>query len=431
MNHKNVFSYQVEGNFYYGYVIVALSFIIMVIAWGVNYSFGVFFTPLLREFGWSRAMTSGAFSLGIFFEGFGGMFIGRICDRFGPRTIVAVCGILLGMGYTLMSQVSSIWHLYLFYGVLTGIGLSGSYIPLLSTVSKWFNRKRGLMIGIVSSGMGAGTLLMPPFANWLISTNGWRFSYMTVGLAVLIIIVMSSFFFRLPERETIIDYSRRAALQEPNQSTPINPRNVKVVLKTVSFWLLCASFLCWGMAIFAILVHITPFAIEIGYSGAEAANILAIFGGSVFFAKIMTGIIADRLGCKPAFVMGLGLLISGLFLLLAMEALWALYLFAVFFAFGYGCGSVIMPIIVADMFGLLFHGILLGIVNFFACIGCAIGPVVAGWLYDITGDYKAAFVTITVIAVLTMIMALSIENRKREKKGLSLKTSPGEKTPLH
>jgi len=117
---------------------------------------------------------------------------------------------------------------------------------------------------------------------------------------------------------------------------------------------------------------------------------------------------------KPALVMGLGMLMAGLFLLLTMDGLWVLYLFAVFFAFGYGCGSVIMPNIVAEMYGLLFHGILLGIVNFSACIGCAAGPVAAGWLFDKTGDYNAAFLAITVIGVLTLIMTLFIRTRKRE-----------------
>ncbi|MBW2593120.1 MAG: MFS transporter [Deltaproteobacteria bacterium] len=413
MNHRKVGFCQAEADTYYGYIIVAIAFMIMLIAWGINYSFGVFFTPLLREFGWSRAMTSGAFSLGIFLEGFGGMFMGRICDRFGPRSVVTVCGILLGMGYMLMSQVSSAWHLYLFYGVLTGMGLSGSYVPLLSTVSKWFNRQRGLMTGIVASGMGAGTLVMTPFASWLISTNGWRFSYMTVGLAALIIIVVSAFFLRLPEKNCADGTSLPAIPRDNHQSAPIGPVDVKAILKTASFWLLCTAFMCWGMVTFAVLVHITPLAIEAGFSGAEAANILTIFGGSVFFAKIITGMIADRLGSKPAFVMGLGMLMAGLFLLLTTNSLWALYLFAIFYAFGYGCGSVIMPNIVAEMFGLLFHGILLGIVNFSACIGCALGPVAAGWLFDLTGNYTAAFVTATVIGAVTMIMTLSIDTSKR------------------
>ena len=359
-------------------------------------------------------MTSGAFSLGIFLEGFSGMFMGRICDRIGPRLVVSICGIMLGMGYMLMSQVSSVWHLYLFYGVVTGIGLSGTYVPIISTVSKWFNRRRGLMTGIVSSGMGAGTLLMTPFAGWLISIKGWRFSYLTVGLAALIIMVVSARFLRMPEGLRHGNKAVPALKPEPAQSPlQIPSGDVSAILKTFTFWLICSVFLCWGIVTFAILVHIIPFAIETGFSKMASINILTIFGGSVFFAKIITGIAADRLGSKPVLAMGIGMFTIGLILILTLNGLWIFYLFAVFFAFGYGSGSVIMPNIVAEMFGLRLHGNLLGIVNFCACMGCATGPVAAGWLFDITGNYYAAFITITLLGVMSFIMVLSIKTRKK------------------
>ena len=414
MNYQEVDSCRPQPNSYYRYIIVGIAFLVMMIAWGVNYSFGVFFIPLLDEFGWTRAMTSGAFSLGIFLEGFSGMFMGRICDRFGPRLVVSICGILLGMGYMLMSQVSSVWHFYLFYGVVVGIGLGGTYVPIVSTVSKWFNRRRGLMTGIVSSGMGAGTLLMTPFASWLISIKGWRFSYLTVGLAALIIIIGSARFLRMPKglctRNQFVPGIQRETIQLAHESPQ---RDVTTVLKMISFWLICIVFICWGMITFAILVHIIPFAIEAGFSRIEAINILTIFGGSVFFAKIITGISADRLGSRPVFAMGIGMLTIGLIMLLTINELWVLYFFAVVFAFGYGSGSVIMPNIVAEMFGLRFHGILLGVVNFSACIGCATGPVAAGLLFDITDNYYAAFMTTTLLGVITLIMVLSIGSRKK------------------
>ena len=414
MNHQDVAPCRMESNQYYRYFLVGIAFIVMMIAWGANYSFGVFFTPLLDEFGWTRAMTSGAFSLGIFLEGFSGMFMGRICDRLGPRLVVSFCGIMLGLGYSLMTQVSSVWHLYLFYGVITGIGLSGTYFPIISTVSQWFKRRRGLMTGIVSAGMGAGTLFMTPFAGWLISIKGWRFSYLTVGLAALIIILVSAQFFRMPEGVRNSKNSPPALKPEPIQPPLKSPSgDVSVILKTITFWLICSIFLCWGIVTFATLVHIIPFAIEAGYSEMESINILTIFGGSVFFAKIITGLSTDRIGSRPVMAMGIGTMTIGLIMLLAINELWVLYLFAVIFAFGYGSGSVIMPNIVAEMFGLRFHGILLGIVNFCACIGCATGPVAAGRLFDITGSYYAAFMTTILLGAIAFMMVMSIKSRKK------------------
>ncbi len=415
MNNLAVAPCRIEPNSYFRYIIVGIAFIVMMIAWGINYSFGVFFIPLLDEFGWTRAMTSGAFSLGIFLEGLSGMFMGRICDRFGPRLVVSICGILLGIGYMLMSQISFIWHLYFFYGVLVGIGLSGTYVPIMVTVSKWFNRRRGLMTGIVSSGMGAGTLFMAPFASWLILIKGWRFSYMIVGMTALIIIIGSARFLRMPvgmcTGKHFIPAKQPEMIQLPQENSM---EGLPLKLKTISFWMVCTIFICWGMVTFAILVHITPFAIEAGFSRIEATCILTIFGGSVFFAKIISGILTDRFGSRPVLAMGIGMLTIGLIMLLTINKLWVLYLFAVVYAFGYGSGSVIMPNIVAEMFGLNFQGILLGIVNFCACIGCATGPVVTGWLFDINNNYYAAFITITLLCMITLIMVLFIGNRKKE-----------------
>jgi len=405
---QNTASCRTQPNSYYRYIIVSIAFMVMVIAWGVNYSFGIFFTPLLDEFEWTRAMTSGAFSLAMFSEGFGGIFMGRICDRFGPRLVVSVCGILLGMGYMLMSQVSTLWHLYLIYGVVIGLGLSGTYVPVISTVSKLFKRRRGLMTGIVSSGMGAGTLFITPVATWLILIEGWRFSYVTIGLAALIIIIISARFLPIQNIRHSVPAIQPETINLTGQSSI---ENVSTILKMFSLWLVCIVFICWGAIIFAILVHIAPFAIEAGFSKIQAANILTIYGGSAFFAKIFAGIVTDRLGSRPVFAMGIGMLTITLVILLTINELWVLYLFAVVHAFSYGSGSVTIPNIVSEMFGLQFHGILMGIVNFSACIGCAIGPVAAGWLFDITGNYYASFMSAAVLGVITFIMVLFIKTR--------------------
>ena len=397
----------------FAYIIVAIAFFIMVIVWGANYSFGVFFTPLLKEFGWTRAITSGPFSLAIFIEGFGGMFMGRICDRFGPRLVVTVCAVFFGTGYILMTKITSAWHLYLYYGLMVGIGLSGSYVPLSSTIAHWFDKRRGLMIGIVSSGIGAGTLIISPIANHLILLYGWRFSCLSVGLLALILIVVFAQLLRLPDKNSVRKHTVPNELQEHCRCGPISPGCVGEAMRDKSFWMLCTILLCWGIIIFVILVHIAPFAIEMGFSETQAATILAIFGGAVFFAKIILGITADRIGSRLTFIIGLGFMSAGLFWLLISQALGSLYLFAIVYAFGYGCGSVIMPTIVAEMFGLLSHGILLGVVNFSACIGCAIGPVLAGRLFDKSGSYHEVFVLMTILSVITLMMGFFIKPNER------------------
>ena len=132
-----------EPGFFYGYIVVVAALSIMVAIWGTYYSFGVFFKPMLTEFGWSSAMTSGALSLSMIFYGLLGIVMGGLTDRFGPRIVMTFCGFLMGLGYLLMSQISAAWQLYLFYVVILGTGLSGAFVPLTSTVGRWFVKNRG------------------------------------------------------------------------------------------------------------------------------------------------------------------------------------------------------------------------------------------------------------------------------------------------
>ena len=154
-----------KPEFFYGYIVVVAAFLIMVAIFGLYYCFGIFFDPMLLEFGWTRAMTSGAFSLSMVVYGLLNVAVGGLTDRFGPRMVVTICGLLIGLGYLLMSQISAVWQLYLFYGVIIGAGMGGSFIALLSSVARWFVKRRGMMTGIVMAGIGIGTLIGPPVAS--------------------------------------------------------------------------------------------------------------------------------------------------------------------------------------------------------------------------------------------------------------------------
>jgi OFA family oxalate/formate antiporter-like MFS transporter len=187
-----------KPRFFYGYVIVAVAFLINVIMGGTLYTFSVFFKPLASEFGWTRAATSGAFSLYMFLHGFLYIITGRLSDRFGTRLVLSGAGFFMGLGYLLMSRISDIWHLYLFYGVIIAIGMSGGYVPLTSAVTRWFadSKKRGLMVGIAVAGVGVGTMIMPPVANWLITTYDWPTSYVVIGIMVLVTIMLAAQFLK-------------------------------------------------------------------------------------------------------------------------------------------------------------------------------------------------------------------------------------------
>src|SRR4030067_532927 len=166
-----------EKGFFYGYIVVIAAFFIMFVSWATYNSFGVFLTPLLNDFSWNRAVTSGAFSLSMFLYGVLGIVVGGLTDRLGPRAVLALCGFLLGLGYLLMSQVGALWQLYLFLGVIIDVAMSGVWVPQMSTVARWFVKRRTMQTGIVIAGTGLGPLVGPIVTSRLIADYGWSQAY--------------------------------------------------------------------------------------------------------------------------------------------------------------------------------------------------------------------------------------------------------------
>ena len=401
----------VELRFYYGYVVVAAAVLITVVMWGGAYSFGIFFKPLLAEFGWTRAMTSGAFSLAILMEGFGSIFTGRLTDRFGSRAVLSVCGLFFGVGYLLMSRIGSIWQLYLVYGVIVGIGLSGSYVSIMAAVANWFEKSRGLMSAVVVSSIGIGTLAMAPLANHLILTRGWRLSFMIVGGMALVAVLAAAQFFRPAPNPNESPQGHRPAGDGRNSRSEPAPIPFRTALRSGQLWLICCVLLFWGFSKYAILIHITPHAIDLGISPTNAAHILSIVGAVTFAATLILGVTADKIGGYRALIMGLAIMSASLVWLLAARGLWSLYIFAVLFSFGYACGSVLMPAIIAEVFGMQSYGLLLGLVNFTACIGCASGPILTEDMFDITGRYQLAFTVVAALSLASLVLAVIIAKK--------------------
>ena len=395
-----------ERKFFYGYVVVLAAFLILVMTWGTLYCFGVFFKPVLIEFGWTRAATSGAYSLCLLLLAFFGIVMGRLNDRFGPRIVVTGCGLFLGSGYLLMSQISAIWQLYLFYGVILAIGASGSFIPLASTISRWFIKRRGLMTGIAVSGIGVGTMIMPPIANWLITDYGWRVAYLVIGIAVLVLITSAAQFLRYePSQMGQLPYGENQAKPE-SVNSKTKGFSLQETIHTRQFWMISAMFFCFAVSIQSILVHIVPHATDIGISSARAANILAIIGALSATGRVMMGGVADRIGNKLALVVVFVLMSAALLWLLAAKEPWMFYLFAIAFGFAYGGWATLISLIPAELFGLGSLGVILGAVHFSVATGEALGPTLAGRIFDITGSYQPAFIICAALSMIAIVLAL-------------------------
>jgi len=398
-----------KPKFFYGYIVVAACFLSMMLMWGISYSFGVFFKPLLAEFGWTRAMTSSAYSLCMLLTGSLSIIAGKLTDRFGPRVVITGCGILLGAGCMLVSQVNALWQLYLYYGVLMGAGLSGAVGPMMATVARWFVKRRGMMTGITVSGLGMGTLITPPVANWLISSYGWRMSYLIVGITILLAVTLvAQLVKRDPSQIGQLPYGSSEVKMNALSLAP-DGFSFRRAIKTRQLWLLCIASLFFGFSLQIMAVHIVPYATDQGISAASAAILLSLIGGVGTLGRIILGAGGDRIGNKLAYIVSFGLVSVALFWLLASRELWMLCLFAVVFGFGYGGIATVVSPVTAEQFGLNSIGVILGVILFSCAVGETIGPVVAGYIFDTSGSYRLAFLSCAVLSSLGLLLVLLLK----------------------
>jgi len=392
--------------FFYGYVIVAVTFIIAMIAEGAMYSFGIFFDPLLTEFGWTRTMTSGAFSLFMLLGIPVSPIAGKLTDKFGGRPVLTLCGLLLGAGYLLLSHTSTIWQLYLFYGVIAGAGMSFYWVPLLSTVPEWFTKKRGLMMGIVTSGIGIGQLIIPPLADWSISTYGWRTSYILLGTTMAIIIAAAQFL-RRPKPMGVLAYGESEISPEAPVAD-VRGFSLRKAIRGRQLWMVSGLWFCWQFCMAVVLVHIVIYAIGLGMSSTGAAKILSIIGIAGIMGRLAFGRFADVIGLRFALVVAF-ILMSAAFWGLIISGVSIIYIFAVVFGIAYSAVEVLQSLTIAELFGLSSLGAILGATHGIGHIGSVLGAVIAGYIFDVTGNYQMAFLICVAMGITGIILSVLLK----------------------
>ena len=393
-----------RSKFFYGYIVVAGCFAIQAMGIGTHTSFGVFFKALLFEFGWSRATISGASSAAFLVSGSLAILVGNLNDRFGPRLIMAVTGACFGLGLLLMSQLSTVWQLYLIYGVFVGIGLSSIDVIALTTTARWFVKRRGMMTGIVKVGTGTGQLIMPLMTSIFLATYGWRTSYIMIGTLVLVLIISSGQLLRR-------DPSQKGLLPDGDEKTTASDLHLSEVgvslheaVLTKQFWMICVINLIAMSCLISVFIHIVPHAMDLGISAIVAAGILSTIGGVSIVGRLGTGVAIDSIGNKKLMIMCFLILIASFLWLQVSKELWMLYVFAVVYAFAHGGYFTVISPLVAELFGISSHGVLFGIVVFSGTIGAAIGPILAGHIFDMVSSYRLVFFILAGFAVAGLIL---------------------------
>jgi MFS family permease len=404
-----------KPGFFYGYVIVASAFLILMIIFVPPDVYGVFFEPLIKEFNWSRTVISGAAALSNMAFGAFCIISARLCDRFSPRVVVGACGVLLGLGYFLMSQINSVWQLYLYFGVLIPLGMS-IYVATLSIVARWFVKRRGLMTGIAFSGLSLAAVVGPPVANRLIYTYDWRLSLIILGIASIVIMVAASQFLKRDPQQ--VGQSPDGASVAEHSAPIASGLSLNEALRSRQFWLISALYFIFLFCTILITVHIVIHAIDLGIGPAHGANVLAIYGLVGIASVNIMGMAGDRFGSRLTSTISFSLMAISFFWLLAARETWGLYLFGFILGLSFGGMQVLFSPLVAEVFGLKAHGVILGAAALGGSVGATLGPLLGGYMFDKTGSYRLIFIICAAISVIAVALTLLVKARVRGRSNL-------------
>jgi MFS transporter, OFA family, oxalate/formate antiporter len=376
-----------SGRLYHGWIIVGGAFVVLFLAYGTQYAFGVFFAALLAEFHWGRASLSGAFSLYAFVYSAFGLVAGRLTDRWGPRAVIAGGGLLLGAGLAGMSLVNALWQPYVLYGGVAALGMSTVYVPCNATVVRWFVRRRGLAVGLASAGGSLGTFVLPPVAHWLVSELGWRRAYLVFGAAIFLALAGVALLMRRDPESLGLHPD---GVPAPAPTAALGGWTVRDAVRTRAFWVLFAIFGLTWIPVFIPLVHLVPLARDLGIDALRAATLVSALGIAAVAGRLSMGWLSDRIGRRAILGVALAAQASSFVALGHADALPGLAAAALLFGFSYGTVSTIFPAMVADFFGRAHAGALVGLLFGLAAPTAALGPVGAGWIYDRFGGYGLA-----------------------------------------
>lgn len=368
---------------------------------GLMFSVGLFFDIFEQELGWSRTILSGSTSLAFLVMGLLAYFGGRLSDRFGPTVVLCTTGMLYGVGYALVSIVTEPWQLVALFGICIGLGLSTHDVVTLSTIARWFGGRRGLMTGVVKVGTATGQMVLPPLAALLMAVVGWRYAALALGYAGAAFLLIAAFSMRSPPA------SRSSTrLAESRRPKPVSVRRSR------AFWTLCATQFLFFPSLVTVPLHIAVHGIDLGMTRTTAATLLTVIGGASIVGRLTVGTFVDRIGGRNAYVLSLVPLVTGLLALLVVGTHGLLFAAVAIYGFAHGGLFTVVAPTVAEYFGTRAHGAIFGGIVFFGTLGAAVGPAMAGWIFDVTGSYDYAFTGLAVMGALGLALVISLPSRR-------------------
>ena len=372
----------------------------LALAYGIWYSYSVILVALLREFGWSRSVLAGAFSVFTIVHGGLNPWIGALCARVGGLRVMAFGGAAMGLTLFADSFISTPLGLYLGFGVATALAVAAAgWIPSLVYVQREYQDSLGLSIGIISAGVGVGMLLVVPLAQLLIDAFGWRTAFRVLGLISVVWIVPSSLWLmRQPKYENQGQTPARQNQERSGSDPDFRGATLRQAMRTQPFWLLVAAFFFGNLCSQTLHVHQVAYLVDHGLAAIVAASVVGVVGLSSIVGKIGGGWLSDRMEREIVYVAGIAIMsVSALVLLALGAAPTALgaYGYAVLLGVGYSATASLIPAMVSDRFSGAHFGAIVGVGLMGSAAGSALGPLIAGRLYDVTGSYTLPFLIAT------------------------------------
>ncbi|MBW2622123.1 MAG: MFS transporter [Deltaproteobacteria bacterium] len=413
---------------FYGWWIVLATNVICLLGFGTwLYSFGVFFKPMMAEFGWTRAMTSGAASLRSIEGGVAAPVVGWAVDRYGARILIIIGGVISGAAFCLMPLVNSLWSFYLIYGIILSIGMSAMlYLPAFTVIAKWFDRKLSRAMAVLAVGAGLGGLICSPTAAYLINHIGWRFAFLSMGITIWVVVIPLAFVVRedpadmglrpdgIAPEEDKPEAVQTASASENGTSELFSPNDytLKEALASSAFWVLSATFFLQSLTHSVVIVHTVPALTDFGVSLEQAGFAIGLLTSVSVVGRLSFGYLGDFIDKRYLFTAAYSFMALGTLVLVKAQDMSMIYVFIAFFGVGFGGTVPLMPAIRAEIFGRTAFGKIQGFMSPVTMLAGGVGPIMAGYLFDVTGSYKISFSLTCAFAFMAAVIILFVRKDK-------------------
>ena len=403
-------SVTLDNRRYYGWVIAWTSFGVLTVAYGIQFSFGVALPYIASDLGISRRQGTLAFALYVFVYSAMSVVSGWLTDRRGPRFVLTLGALFLGVGYALTAAARNSTQLTIALGLFAGLGMSAAFVPCSATVVRWFVHQRGKALSIATSGSSFAAVTVPLAMGGLVDRFGWRALYRVGAVgAVVALMVGSRLMARDPEsRGLSIDHELGGRQAPPGPVVDTVSVDVRGATRTLDFWLIVGVYLFTWLVIFVPLVHLSPYAKDSGASSTVAAGLVSLIGVGGLGGRGLAGNVSDHLGRLPTLASMLVLQVIAFVAFASTHSLTVLMPAAALFGMGYGGSVVLFPAIAGDRFGRASAGSIVGAI--FAGAGSlgAVGPYVAAWIHDSTRSYRWAFLLGAVANVIAIMFVVGL-----------------------